>query len=73
MVPSCPKAGRIRQISLLIPPPPTIMSTYTDWGNLKIVSCEAWLNGAGPGSSTVFQWNGRVGGVHFYLTPLLPP
>jgi hypothetical protein len=45
------------------------MGMYTDWGNLKIVSCEAWLNGAGPGSSTGFRWNGRVGGVHFWLSP----
>jgi hypothetical protein len=45
------------------------MDMYTDWGNLKIVSCEAWLNGAGPGSSTVFRWNGRIGGVHFWVKP----
>jgi len=45
------------------------MGMYTDWGNLKIVSCEAWLNGAGPGSSTGFRWNGRVGGVHFWVKP----
>ena len=43
------------------------MDMYTDWGNLKIVSCEACLNGAGPGSSTVFRWNGRIGGVHFWV------
>jgi hypothetical protein len=43
------------------------MGMYTDWGNLKIVSCEAWLNGAGPGSSTGYRWNGRVGGVHFWV------
>jgi hypothetical protein len=49
------------------------MGMYTDWGNLKIVSCEAWLNGAGPGSSTVFRWNGRVGGVHFWVKPPKPP
>jgi hypothetical protein len=53
--------------SLLIYAPATIMGMYTDWGNLKIVSCEAWLNGAGPGSSTGFRWNGRVGGVHFWV------
>jgi hypothetical protein len=40
------------------------MDMYTDWGNLKIVSCGAW-QGAGPGSSTVFRRNGRIGGVHF--------
>ena len=45
------------------------MDMYTDWGNLKVVSCEAWLNGAGPGSSTVFLWNGRIGGVHFWVKP----
>jgi hypothetical protein len=45
------------------------MDMYTDWGNLKVVSCEAWLNGAGPGSSTVFRWNGRIGGVHFWVKP----
>jgi hypothetical protein len=43
------------------------MGMYTDWGNLQIVSCVAWQNGAGPGSSTAYQWNGRVGGVHFRL------
>jgi hypothetical protein len=45
------------------------MGMYTDWGNLQIVSCVAWLNGAGPGSSTAYQWNGRVGGVHFGVKP----
>ena len=35
-------------ISLLIPAPATIMGTYTDWGNLKVVSCVAWLNGTDP-------------------------
>jgi hypothetical protein len=49
------------------------MDMYTDWGNLKIVSCEACLNGAGPGSSTVFRWNGRIGGVHFWFKPALEP
>ena len=43
------------------------MGMYTDWGNLQIVSCVAWQNGAGPGSSTAYQWNGRVGGAHFRL------
>jgi hypothetical protein len=46
-----------------------IMAMYTDWGNLKVVSCVAWLNGAGPGSSTAYRWNGRVGGVHFGVNP----
>ncbi|BCW04473.1 hypothetical protein NtRootA1_06110 [Arthrobacter sp. NtRootA1] len=34
------------------------MGMYTDWGNLKIVSCGAWGRGAGPGSSTVIpqEW-----------------
>ncbi len=41
------------------------MGMYTDWGNLKVVSCGAWENGAGPGSSTVAHGNGRIGGVHF--------
>ncbi len=41
------------------------MGMYTDWGNLKIVSCGAWERGAGPGSSTMYRKNGRVGGVHF--------
>jgi hypothetical protein len=30
---------------LLIRLPGTIMDMYTDWGNLKIVSCGAWLEG----------------------------
>jgi hypothetical protein len=52
-----------------------IMGMYTDWGNLKVVSCVAWLNGAGPGSSTAYRWNGRVGGVHFCVKRArwLPP
>jgi hypothetical protein len=49
-----------------------MMGMYTDWGNLKIVSREAWLNGAGPGSSTGFRWNGRVGGAHFWVNPHVP-
>ncbi len=56
---------------LLIQLPPTIMGMYTDWGNLQIVSYGAWLNGAGPGSSTVFRWNGRIGGVHFWVNTKL--
>lgn len=47
------------------------MGMYTDWGNLQIVSYGAWLNGAGPGSSTVFRWNGRIGGVHFWVNAKL--
>jgi hypothetical protein len=42
------------------------MDMYTDWGNLKVVSCVAWwtgrtrqLNGA--------TGNGRIGGVHFQV------
>jgi hypothetical protein len=30
---------------LLIRRAGTIMGMYTDWGNLKIVSCRAWLEG----------------------------
>ncbi|GGH96307.1 hypothetical protein GCM10007170_23850 [Arthrobacter liuii] len=37
-----------RDIPLLIPVPPAIMGTCTDWGNLKVVSCVAWLNGTDP-------------------------
>ena len=47
------------------PVPQRTMGMYTDWGNLKIVSCRAWERGAGPGSSTMYRKNGRVGGVHF--------
>lgn len=46
------------------------MGMYTDWGNARMVSCVAWLNGAGPGGSTEYQGNGRVGGVHFWLSPI---
>ena len=38
-----------------------IMGMYTDWGNLKVVSCVAWLNGAGPGSSTGTDGMGALG------------
>jgi len=37
---------------------------YTDWGNLKIVSCGAWLEGR-TRQLNVVPWNGRIGGVHF--------
>lgn len=30
---------------MLIRPAGTIMGMYTDWGNLKIVSCGAWREG----------------------------
>ncbi len=54
------------------------MGMYTDWGNLKVVSCGAWGRGAGPGGSTMYRKNGRVGGVHFsvkrqFATPLGSP
>jgi hypothetical protein len=32
-------------IPLLIRRPRSIMGMYTDWGNLKVVSCRAWLEG----------------------------
>ena len=41
--------------------PAAIMGMYTDWGNLKIVSCVAWLIGAGPGSSTGTYGMGALG------------
>ena len=43
---------------LLIPAGRTIMEMYTDWGNLEIVSCVAWLCGAGPSGSTAYprEW-----------------
>jgi hypothetical protein len=37
-----------RGFSLLIPRARTIICIYTDWGNLKIVSCVAWLNEPDP-------------------------
>lgn len=40
---------------------------YTDWGNLKVVSCVAWLNGVGPGSSTVQRGMGALGASIFRL------
>jgi hypothetical protein len=46
---------------LLIPAAALIIGIYTDWGNLKIVSCVAWLNGTGPGSSTVVRGMGALG------------
>jgi hypothetical protein len=33
---------------LLIPSVAAIIGKYTDWGNLKVVSCVAWLNGPDP-------------------------
>jgi hypothetical protein len=33
------------QFSLLIKTAGPIMGMYTDWGNLKVVSCGAWLEG----------------------------
>jgi len=33
---------------LRISAPPAIMGMYTDWGNLKVVSCVAWRNGTDP-------------------------
>jgi hypothetical protein len=37
-----------RGFSLLIPRARTIICIYTDWGNLKIVSCRAWFQGLDP-------------------------
>lgn len=44
------------------------MGTYTDWGNLQIVSCVAWLNGAGPGSSTVVRGMDALGASISWLS-----
>ena len=41
---------------------------YTDWGNLKVVSCVAWLERDGPGSSTVQQGMGALGASISRLT-----
>ena len=48
-VPRC-SAGRRPELGfpLLISAPAGIMGMYTDWGNLKVVSCVAWLNGPDP-------------------------
>ena len=46
-----PVSGRKKRrqgFPLRIPAPPAIMCMYTDWGNLKVVSCVAWLNGTDP-------------------------
>jgi hypothetical protein len=40
------------------------MGMYTDWGNLKIVSCGAWHEGW-TRQLNGYRWNGRIGGVHF--------
>ena len=40
------------------------MGMYTDWGNLKIVSCGAWREGR-TRQLNGYRWNGRIGGVHF--------
>ena len=48
------------------------MGTYTDWGNLQIVSCVAWLNGAGPGSSTVVRGMDALGASISWLSGLTP-
>ncbi len=37
--------GYRRRFSLLIRRSGLIMDMYTDWGNLKVVSCGAWLEG----------------------------
>lgn len=37
-----------RGFPLLIPGAAAIICIYTDWGNLKIVSCVAWLNEPDP-------------------------
>ena len=58
---------------MLISTPPAIMGMYTDWGNLKVVSCVAWLNGAGPGSSTVQQEMGALGASIFRLRGWIAP
>ena len=42
------------------------MGMYTDWGNLKVVSCGAWLEGR-TRQLNVYRWNGRIGGVHFFV------
>jgi hypothetical protein len=42
------------------------MDMYTDWGNLKVVSCGAWLEGR-TRQLTAYRRNGRIGGVHFYV------
>ena len=52
---------------LRITAPAAIIGMYTDWGNLKVVSCVAWLNGTGPGSSTVQQGMGALGASIFRL------
>ena len=52
---------------LRITAPAAIIGMYTDWGNLKVVSCVAWLNGTGPGSSTVQQGMGALGASIFTL------
>ena len=49
--PACPMMEQRAQrgaFSLLIPPAAAIIGMYTDWGNLKVVSCVAWLNGPDP-------------------------
>jgi hypothetical protein len=43
-----PKGHFSPPVSLLIPAPAAIMGMYTDWGNLKVVSCVAWLNWTDP-------------------------
>ena len=45
------------------------MGMYTDWGNLKIVSCGAWREGR-TRQLNGYRWNGRVGGVHFGVNAL---
>jgi hypothetical protein len=47
------------------------MFMYTDWGNLKIVSCVAWLTGRTRQLNGA-TGNGRIGGVHFQVKGTLP-
>ena len=56
--------GNRHEPPLRISAPPAIMCMYTDWGNLKVVSCVAWRNGTDPAAQRC-TGNGRIGGVHF--------
>src|SRR6478609_11998119 len=56
--------GNRHESPLRISAPPAIMCMYTDWGNLKVVSCVAWRNGTDPAAQRC-TGNGRIGGAHF--------
>ncbi len=44
------------------------MDMYTDWGNLKVVSCGAWLEGPDPAAQRRIGGMGALGASILTLT-----